>query len=423
MKGKGLSWLGFIWSVIISLSRSSQDMLHCPSLPEPEEYVDILGGTDSRYDISHGSTLPLITRPWGFNAFAPQTDDDPTWPGWWFHPSDRRFFGIRLTHQPSPWIGDYGQFLLQAYIPHETQKDVTNFFSGYSPLKSTFKPFYFQTSLYSSGNSAGNLKIEFTPSLHGGIMKATFPVYVPVEPDDDNGDRSLLDSEQAQIRRIAIILPLKSDVTEITRSPLDGTIMISGHTTANSGGIAGDKETKTFRHYFVACIYRSHPSRVDSPTSLDGAHVHFGENLAFVDFSPLIFDDSAVYTVKLSTSLISHEQALVNYERELYGQDFETVMKEAKMEWSKVLNRIKVSQPSVHAGTGGKDSAKDCDDIYTLFYTCLYRSSLFPRQLSEETKQGLFVHWSPYKSNDQGRVQEGPLSADSGFWGKPRAPH
>ena len=40
-----------------------------------EEYPNILGGTQSRYDLSHGSTLPLITLPWGFNSWAPQTND------------------------------------------------------------------------------------------------------------------------------------------------------------------------------------------------------------------------------------------------------------------------------------------------------------------------------------------------------------
>ncbi len=63
----------------------------CSSISNPEEYVNILGGTDSRYDLSHGGTLPLIARPWGFNAFAPYTDDGGG--GWWFHPYDRRFFG------------------------------------------------------------------------------------------------------------------------------------------------------------------------------------------------------------------------------------------------------------------------------------------------------------------------------------------
>ena len=76
------------------------------SLSNPEEFVNILGGTDSRYDISHGSTLPIIGYPWGFNHYTIQTDDDDNWPGWFFHPSDRRFYGLRITHQPSPWIQD-----------------------------------------------------------------------------------------------------------------------------------------------------------------------------------------------------------------------------------------------------------------------------------------------------------------------------
>jgi hypothetical protein len=30
----------------------------------PEEYVNILGGTASDYGLSHGGTLPLLARPW-----------------------------------------------------------------------------------------------------------------------------------------------------------------------------------------------------------------------------------------------------------------------------------------------------------------------------------------------------------------------
>jgi putative alpha-1,2-mannosidase len=77
----------------------------------PEEFVNTLGGTDSRYDLSHGSSLPIIALPWGFNTYAPQTNNAEG--GWWFHPGDRRLFGLRVTHQPSPWISDYGNFLIQ----------------------------------------------------------------------------------------------------------------------------------------------------------------------------------------------------------------------------------------------------------------------------------------------------------------------
>jgi hypothetical protein len=104
---------------------------------EPEEVVNILGGTDSRFEFSTGATLPLIARsvsakirkqfngvifaflcrPWGFNHWAPMSDhvssDDF---GFWFHPYDRRFFGMRCTHQPSPWINDYGQVCLHGSV-------------------------------------------------------------------------------------------------------------------------------------------------------------------------------------------------------------------------------------------------------------------------------------------------------------------
>jgi putative alpha-1,2-mannosidase len=75
----------------------------------PSLYVNTLTGTQSRYDLSHGNILPNVVRPWAFQMWAPQTDNDQTWSSWWFHPSDARFFGIRCTRQPSPWISDYGQ--------------------------------------------------------------------------------------------------------------------------------------------------------------------------------------------------------------------------------------------------------------------------------------------------------------------------
>jgi putative alpha-1,2-mannosidase len=72
----------------------------------PEEYVNILGGTQSESGLSHGGTLPLIGRPWGFNTWAPYTN--PGGGGWWFHPEDRSFYGLRLTHQPSPYVFLFG---------------------------------------------------------------------------------------------------------------------------------------------------------------------------------------------------------------------------------------------------------------------------------------------------------------------------
>lgn len=368
---------------------------------DPVSAVNTLGGTDSRYDLSRGSTLPLITRPWGFNAFAPQTDDDPTWPGWWFHPSDRRYFGLRLTHQPSPWISDYGNFLIKAYMPSNpsSQSASGDDFAGYSPAQSTFTPYYFAASLFEYGNSNGNLKIEFTPSMHGGIMRASFPSYVAHEVGDSDS------TSLSQIRRISIVLPQNSDISEIGKSPVDGTVLISGHTTKNSGGVGGKEAA--YGHYFVAAIYNGDGSQL---TSLDGLTTKAGGNVAWVDFSPNDTNND-VLIVRLATSFISKEQALLNLQQEVGASvSFEALRDDAKAEWNSVLGRVQVTKPPNGV------SQEEAGDFYSVFYSSLYRASLFPRQLTEFDASGAAIHWSPFATDNTTRVMSGPLSTDSGFW-------
>ena len=80
-------WIALLFIVFIN-----SHAILVASVSNPEEYVNILGGTDSHYDLSAGGTLPFITRPWGFNTWAPYTDKDDG--GWWFHPSDVIIFYI-----------------------------------------------------------------------------------------------------------------------------------------------------------------------------------------------------------------------------------------------------------------------------------------------------------------------------------------
>ena len=87
------------------------------AVPNPEEFVNIRGGTESRFGYSIGNTLvhaasanenvhhyyftllqPLMGRPWGFNHWSVQSDDSEG--SWYFHPSDKRLFGIRLGPDP-----------------------------------------------------------------------------------------------------------------------------------------------------------------------------------------------------------------------------------------------------------------------------------------------------------------------------------
>lgn len=349
--------------------------------------MNIRGGTESRPDLSHGNVLPLVARPWGFNTWAPYTDTDSTTSGWWFHPNDRRMYGIRCTHQPSPWIGDYGQFVVSASITDPSHAGPGQN-SAYLPDDSTFSPSYFQADLLAYTSADGtSMSVELTPTSHGAVVRVRFPKY-----DEDSGNGYI------QTRQIMISLNGGHDSSQVTVSA-DGTTLLTGKSTANSGGISSGVE---FAHYFAAAIYAGPDGNVPI-TKIDGKA---GSNYVVASFDP-VDPMSAELTVRIGTSFISASQAMLNLANEV-GSDksFEFVLAEGRKEWDAVLSRVDVKVPSTY-------SPSEASDLYTKFYTAVYRASLFPRDISEIDSTGSMVHWSPYTSVSP---QPGPLATDSGFW-------
>ena len=180
---------------LIFAQESSEDWL--------VDRVNVLGGTYAKYDYSRGSTLPLITRPWGFDAWAPQTnqvgasgsDGDPRW---WFEPYDKRLFGIRNTRQPSPWIADYGNFLIKTYITGNPSHSENMYYtSAFDSSKAIIKPYLFETELVAfSSTKHGKAKLRLTSTRHGAILKAHYPYLdAPAAQTGYNGRR-----------RVAIVL-------------------------------------------------------------------------------------------------------------------------------------------------------------------------------------------------------------------------
>lgn len=72
-------------------------------------YVDVFYGTGtiSGSALSTGNLFPTVALPHGFNHWTIATKDSSPW---FFDPTLKTFKGIRCTHQPSPWIGDYAYF-------------------------------------------------------------------------------------------------------------------------------------------------------------------------------------------------------------------------------------------------------------------------------------------------------------------------
>ena len=75
-------------------------------------YVNTKMGTESTPRFSRGNTLPLTALPFSMVSFCPQTEILSERFQWFFNPRIPYLDGIRLTHQASPWIGDYGTILL-----------------------------------------------------------------------------------------------------------------------------------------------------------------------------------------------------------------------------------------------------------------------------------------------------------------------
>ncbi len=383
----------------------------CAAEENVVDYVNLLGGSLSKYDSSSGSTLPLLTRPWGAAAWAPMTNDPDCSGGgdkrWWFEPTDMRLFGIRCTHQPSPWIGDYGPFLINAYVPGGgSHRDRVEFASGYDPRQSTFSPYLFKTELMAYRSLAGDATMAFSASRHAGIMKATFP-------EADSLPHEFYDAT----RRISVVLNLlqqDGDFAEVLRkdNALE-TVVIRGYSTQNNGGI---ENPSSFKNHFVMAIYTG-PNGDKPVAAKEVSNAEQNNRWQWADFSQSVSD----FTVRVGTSLISQEQAYLNLEQELGGKNFEALVQESKGEWEAQLQKMVVDE----VGVSYTDA--EAKDMKQVWYTAAFRSALFPRQLSEIDNDGNEVHWSPYVSSSSSSSSEnggdatvavfsGPLSADSGFW-------
>jgi len=337
-----------------------------PNSFEPADKVNTLMGTDSDYRLSHGNTYPAVGMPWGMNSWTPQTGRMGN--GWAYTYDATKINGIKQTHQPSPWINDYAAFSLMAVTGREIFREEERA-SWFSHKAEVAKPYYYSVYLADYDVTA-----ELTPTQRSAVFRFTFP----------ESDSSY------------IILDAFNMGSQVNISP--GERKITGFCRNNRGGVP-----ENFHNYFVAVFDREfdsfsvwHGDTLEKGnTSASGRHTG-----AIVRFRT---KRGEKVSVRVASSFISPEQALLNLERETGGRDFETLRDECRDEWNRQLGRIIVE--------GGTD-----DQIRT-FYSCLYRMLLFPRDLHEIDGSGHKVHYSPYN----GQVLPGEMFTDNGFWDTFRA--
>ena len=326
----------------------------------PVDYVNPLVGTHSSYELSAGNTYPAIARPWGMNFWTPQTGKMGD--GWAYVYTQNKIRGFKQTHQPSPWINDYGQFSIMPVVgkPEFNEERRASWFSHKAE---DARAYYYKVYL-----ADHDVLTELTPTDRAAMFRFTFPEaeasYIVVDAFD-GGSYVEVDKEHNRI---------------------------IGYTTKNSGGVSPN-----YRNYFVL--------EFDKPFEYVATFVngqlkegikaqrdnHVGAIIGFAT------KRGEQVGVRVASSFISHAQADINLQ-ELGNKSFDEVKAEGKQVWNDILSRIEVS--------GG-----NLDQLRT-FYSCLSRSTLFPLKHYEIDAEGEILHFSPHTD----KVEKGYFYTGTGFW-------
>ncbi|GAB0155048.1 GH92 family glycosyl hydrolase [Chryseobacterium sp. Alg-005] len=332
----------------------------------PVDYVNPLMGTQSKPSLSNGNTYPAVGLPWGMNLWTPQTGKMGD--GWAYTYDADKIRGFKQTHQPSPWMNDYGAFTLMPGVGKLKFKEDDRA-SWFSHKAEVATPYFYSVYLADI-----NVTTEFTPTERAAFFKFDFPktdsAYVVIDALNKGSYIKILPKERK----------------------------IIGYTTKYSRG-----KYENFKNYFVIQFDK----KFDVTTAwkddklvnnqLEITSDHAG---AVVGFK--LKNKESVYA-KVASSFISFEQAELNLSREIGKRDFEQVKADAKNIWNKTLGRIEVK--------GGTDQQM------RTFYSSLYRTLFFPQKLYEIDAQNKIKHWSPYNS----KILDGRMFAGTGFWDTFRA--
>lgn len=327
---------------------------------QPVDYVSILTGTLSKFELSTGNTYPAIARPWGMNFWVPQTGNMGD--GWTYVYTADKIKGFKQTHQPSPWMNDYGQFSLMPIVdkPVFDQDKRASWFSHKSEIA---KPYYYKVYLADS-----DITTEITPTDRAAMFRFTFP----------ENDKSYVVVDAFDKGSYVKVIPEENKII--------------GYTTRNSGGVPDN-----FKNYFVIVFDKSFTYQATvgddeiRKNELEAKENHAG---AIIGFSTK--RDEIVHA-RVASSFISPEQAELNL-KELGTDTFDQVTAKGRNVWNEVLGKIEVQDDNI-------------DNLRT-FYSCFYRSVLFPRSFYEIDAKGEIVHYSPYN----GKVLPGYMFTDTGFW-------
>ena len=322
--------------------------------------IDTRQGTNNQHSYSNGNTLPYTGVPFSMNLFAIQTAGERG--SWWFNPHDRVFQGIRLTHQPSPWMGDFQWMLFTPFSGKLFGHSLYHVQGSYRPEEAVFSPHYmkFKQERY-------QIETEFTGSTYGGKIKSEY------------------------------VTGLGNGLNIRSKGPFE--VKLDADKNQLSGYVSNfsDAEDKEFKMYFALTF--------DGTVDVEGSKlvVNDEEELALTENNGeelnvfIRFVEAQTVTTTLATSFISVEQAELNLSR-IKNDSFKEMKDAAEASWMNYLNRIEVN-------------SKNKEQVAT-FYTMMYRAFIFPQKFYELNEANEPIHYNTMTKE----VTPGYLYTNNGFW-------
>lgn len=328
-------------------------------------YVNIKQGTYSKPSFSNGNTLPLVAAPFGMNSFSLQTQASDE--GWFFHPSHHTTEGIRLTHQPSPWVRDYGHFVFMpqcgdVYISeNERRSEFTEIEMNPAFMEVYFKHYEAKMGVAASDRGAIiNICWDTNKTPRFAMLPFDFPTYWELNPETCELKGYINAYGDGTRRDFKMYFCMK----------FDQTINVSQTFITDKTGI---RETGS------------------SEKIISGNGIGVGINIAFN------ISSGEELNIRLGTSYISTAFARANMERETANKTYGELKNETRTKWNELLSKIELT---------------DTEEKKKTFYSCMYRCFLFPRMFYEYDEEGKPIHYS----TKTGEVRKGVMYTDNGFW-------
>lgn len=366
MNGKVVKQVYVLLVLVATLCGGQVNAYSSEEEKDPVDYVNPLMGTDSKVSLSNGNTYPAVGLPWGMNLWTPQTGKNGN--GWQYTYAADKIRGIKQTHQPSPWMNDYGQFSLMPVSGNGVFKEEERA-SWFSHKAEVSKPYYYSVYLADHDVTA-----EVTPTERAAMMRFSF----------------------AETDSAFVVLDAFDSGSEVKIIPEKN--MITGYSSRYRRG-----ELKNFRNYFVIVFdkpFSNYAIWSDSTKHAGQISINADHVGAIVGFS--VNGKTDPVHARVASSFISVEQAELNL-KELGTDSFEQLAEKGRAIWNEKLGRLAVEGGTI--------------DQKRTFYSCLYRTLFFPNKLYEINAEGEIMHYSPYT----GEILPGYMFAGTGFWDTFRA--